>query len=129
MSKLVLNNPEMEVRLSHQSSLLCLPRDSCIEDISTEREPKRSDPKAFLTRLPRLPPTRYQFLPVPYMALMYNARVYFPKHPLHPNLKHAWLALAIGPRNRIGMELALTELKLVSVLAARVLHNREAWDE
>ncbi|KAB8075525.1 cytochrome P450 [Aspergillus leporis] len=59
-------------------------------------------------------------------------------HPLHPILKHAWLAFAIGmyyytlpssPRNSIGMELALTELKLVSVLTARMLHIQEAWDE
>ncbi|RYP36410.1 hypothetical protein DL767_003373 [Monosporascus sp. MG133] len=50
-------------------------------------------------------------------------------HPLHPILNHAWQAFAIGPRNCIGMELALTELKLVSVLTARVLEIREAWDE
>ena len=34
----------------------------------------------------------------------------------------------IGPRNCIGMELALTELKLVAVMLYRRFEIREAWE-
>ncbi|KAI0594225.1 vera protein [Biscogniauxia sp. FL1348] len=49
--------------------------------------------------------------------------------PLHPRCKEAWIPFAYGPRSCIGMELALTELKLVSVLTARALDVEEAWED
>ena len=49
-------------------------------------------------------------------------------HPLHP-LKHAWRPFEAGPRNCIGQELAITELKLVLVTLARELDIKDAYDE
>ncbi|KAI3325399.1 vera protein [Xylariaceae sp. AK1471] len=49
--------------------------------------------------------------------------------PLHPVNNNAWAPFSIGPRNCIGMELALIELRIVSVLVARRLDIEEAWDE
>ncbi|KAI8626167.1 vera protein [Xylariaceae sp. FL1651] len=49
--------------------------------------------------------------------------------PLHPVNNSAWAPFSIGPRNCIGMELALIELRIVSVLVARRFDIEEAWDE
>ncbi|KAI1373879.1 vera protein [Hypoxylon crocopeplum] len=49
-------------------------------------------------------------------------------HPLCPSNK-SWMPFSLGPRNCIGMELAVIELKLVLVLTARTLDIKEAWDE
>lgn len=48
--------------------------------------------------------------------------------PLHPVNNHAWAPFSIGPRNCIGMELALIELRIVSVLVSRQFDIEEAWD-
>jgi cytochrome P450 len=48
--------------------------------------------------------------------------------PLRPP-KNAWVPFSLGPRNCIGMELAMMELKLVSIFTARTLSIEEAWTE
>ncbi|KAI1759677.1 cytochrome P450 4V3 [Hypoxylon sp. FL1150] len=48
--------------------------------------------------------------------------------PLHP-ITNTWIPFSLGPRNCIGMELALMELKLVLILTARTFDIEEAWDE
>ncbi|KAI1387325.1 uncharacterized protein F4822DRAFT_430081 [Hypoxylon trugodes] len=48
--------------------------------------------------------------------------------PLRP-ANNAWIPFSLGPRNCIGMELALMELKLVLILTARTFDIEEAWDE
>ncbi|KAI1822543.1 vera protein [Xylaria intraflava] len=49
--------------------------------------------------------------------------------PLHPVNNNAWAPFSIGPRNCIGMELALIELRIVLALTARRFDIEEAWDE
>jgi cytochrome P450 len=50
--------------------------------------------------------------------------------PLHfPAASTAWAPFSVGPRNCIGMELALIELRIVAVLLARRFDIKEAWDE
>ncbi|KAI0096749.1 vera protein [Nemania sp. FL0031] len=49
--------------------------------------------------------------------------------PLHPVNSSAWAPFSIGPRNCIGMELALIELRIVSVFVARRFEIEEAWDD
>ncbi|KAI0388392.1 cytochrome P450 [Xylariaceae sp. FL0594] len=49
--------------------------------------------------------------------------------PLYPPQHNAFLPFSIGPRNCIGMELAMTEMKLVLVLMVRTFEIREAWKE
>ena len=49
-------------------------------------------------------------------------------HPLHP-IKNAWRPFEFGPRNCIGQELALTELKLVLVTAVREFEVADAYNE
>ncbi|KAI5863873.1 cytochrome P450 4V3 [Durotheca rogersii] len=43
--------------------------------------------------------------------------------------REAWTPFSLGPRNCIGMELAMVELRLVAVLVARTFDVREAWAE
>lgn len=49
--------------------------------------------------------------------------------PLHPVNNSAWAPFSIGPRNCIGMELALIELRIVAVLVARRFDIEEAWED
>ncbi|KAI0886539.1 cytochrome P450 4V3 [Annulohypoxylon maeteangense] len=49
--------------------------------------------------------------------------------PLYIATKEAWAPFSLGPRNCIGMELAMIELRLVSVLVARTFDIEEAWTE
>lgn len=49
-------------------------------------------------------------------------------HPLHPN-KDAWRPFSMGPRNCIGQELAMVEIKLVAALVCREFDIHEAWDK
>ncbi|KAH7029272.1 vera protein [Microdochium trichocladiopsis] len=49
--------------------------------------------------------------------------------PLYSSNRDAWAPFSLGPRNCIGMELALMELRLVSVLTARVFDIEEDWEE
>jgi cytochrome P450 len=48
--------------------------------------------------------------------------------PLYPP-KDGWRPFELGPRACIGQELAMTELRLVTVLVAREIDIEEAWDE
>ena len=48
--------------------------------------------------------------------------------PLHP-IKGAWRPFEWGPRNCIGQELALLELKLVMVMTLRAFNIRASYDE
>lgn len=49
-------------------------------------------------------------------------------HPLHPN-KDAWRPFSMGPRNCIGLELAMVEIKLVAALVCREFDVHEAWEK
>ncbi|KAI1108397.1 vera protein [Nemania sp. NC0429] len=49
--------------------------------------------------------------------------------PLHPVSNAAWAPFSLGPRNCIGMELALIELRIVAVLVSRRFDVEEAWDD
>ncbi|KAM0810230.1 hypothetical protein AB5N19_10578 [Seiridium cardinale] len=48
--------------------------------------------------------------------------------PMYPE-NNAWRPFAMGPRNCIGMELALVELRLVAVLVVRRFDIEEAWSD
>ncbi|KAJ2900160.1 hypothetical protein MKZ38_002574 [Zalerion maritima] len=48
--------------------------------------------------------------------------------PMHPP-KNAWRPFSIGPRNCIGQELAMLEMKLTMIMTARELDVVEDWDE
>lgn len=50
------------------------------------------------------------------------------EHPLHP-IKDTWRAFARGPRDCIGQEVALVEIKLVAALIIRKFDVEEAWDD
>ncbi|KAI0861707.1 vera protein [Xylaria cubensis] len=47
-------------------------------------------------------------------------------HPLRP-VEDAWVPFSAGPRNCIGMELALTQLKLVIIFTVRTFDIQQAW--
>jgi sterigmatocystin biosynthesis cytochrome P450 monooxygenase len=51
-----------------------------------------------------------------------------PEDPLYP-VKGAWRAFEHGPRNCIGQELAMLEMKTVLVLVVRLLEVTPAYDE
>ncbi|KAI1735776.1 cytochrome P450 4V3 [Xylaria scruposa] len=47
---------------------------------------------------------------------------------LYPR-KDAWMPFSLGPRNCIGMELAMTKLRLVCVFVARTFDLKQGWEE
>ncbi|RYP38347.1 hypothetical protein DL767_002587 [Monosporascus sp. MG133] len=49
-------------------------------------------------------------------------------HPLRP-VKDAWVPFSAGPRNCIGMELALAQLKLVTIFTVRTFDIEQAWGD
>ncbi len=51
-----------------------------------------------------------------------------PAHPLHP-IKGSWRPFEHGPRNGIGQELALLEMKAILVMTARRFEIRLAYEE
>ncbi|KAK1510972.1 VerA protein [Colletotrichum tamarilloi] len=69
---------------------------------------------------PSLWPHVDQFIP--------DRRLVPAEDPLHP-VKDAWRAFARGPRDCIGQEIALVEIKLVAALIMRKYDVEEAWDE
>ncbi|CAJ2511766.1 Uu.00g073910.m01.CDS01 [Anthostomella pinea] len=69
---------------------------------------------------PRVWPRATEFLPERWLA--------GPGNPMHPN-KDAWRPFSMGPRNCIGMELAMVEIKLVAALVCREFDVGEAWEE
>ncbi|KAI0381339.1 cytochrome P450 4V3 [Hypomontagnella monticulosa] len=66
-------------------------------------------------------PRPHEFLPERWLATEGD--------PLYVATKEAWTPFSLGPRNCIGMELAMIELRLVSVLIARTFDIEEAWEE
>lgn len=51
-----------------------------------------------------------------------------PGHPLHP-IKGAWRAFSHGPRNCIGQELAILEMKVIMVMVARAFDIEIAYKD
>ncbi|KAL7797388.1 cytochrome P450 [Trichoderma ceciliae] len=49
-------------------------------------------------------------------------------HPIHPN-KDAWRPFSMGPRNCIGQELAMVEIKLVAAMVCRDFDIQESWEK
>ncbi|KAI2465975.1 cytochrome P450 4V3 [Annulohypoxylon bovei var. microspora] len=66
-------------------------------------------------------PRPHEFLPERWLAVEGD--------PLYVATKEAWAPFSLGPRNCIGMELAMIELRLVSVLIARTFDIEEAWEK
>ncbi|KAI6348596.1 hypothetical protein MCOR25_010777 [Pyricularia grisea] len=79
-----------------------------------------SDGAAGIHRDPDLWPMAEEFIPKRYLV---------PEgHELHPP-KEAWRAFGRGPRDCIGKEIAMVEMKIAAVLTARTLDIETAWDE
>ncbi|KAI2631253.1 vera protein [Xylaria nigripes] len=72
-------------------------------------------------RHPKYWPQPDEFIPERWMAAEGD--------PLKPVHNSAWAPFSLGPRNCIGMELALTELRIVSALVARRFDIEQAWDK
>ncbi|OTB01946.1 hypothetical protein M426DRAFT_323042 [Hypoxylon sp. CI-4A] len=66
-------------------------------------------------------PRPHEFLPERWLATE--------GEELYVSTKEAWTPFSIGPRNCIGMELAMIELRLVAVLIARTFDIGEAWEK
>ncbi|KAI0123574.1 vera protein [Xylariales sp. AK1849] len=78
------------------------------------------DGGAAIQRDPNLWPRSNDFIPERWMVSKDD--------PLHP-LKDTWRPFSMGPRNCIGQELAMTEMKLVAAIVCRKFDIEEAWDE
>ena len=52
-----------------------------------------------------------------------------PGDPLHPGVKGAWRPFSQGPRNCIGQELAVMEMKVIMVMTARTFDIALAYEE
>ncbi|KAL9108427.1 MAG: hypothetical protein Q9227_006761 [Pyrenula ochraceoflavens] len=72
-------------------------------------------------RNPRYWPHPTEFLPDRWLVS--------PGHPLYPAMKHAWRPFEHGPRNCLGQELAIVEIKIMLVLTVRDLEIRDAYQE
>jgi cytochrome P450 len=78
------------------------------------------DSSPSIQRRPELWPRGNDFIPDRFLAPEGD--------PLYPP-KDGWRPFALGPRNCIGQELALVELRLVAVMIARKFDIEEAWSE
>ncbi|KAI0156833.1 cytochrome P450 4V3 [Xylariaceae sp. FL1272] len=96
-----------------------------LTDASNRRYPMEGFEAWMLTpeihRSPQYWPNPDEFLPERWIAAEGD--------PLHPTQSNAWVPFSTGPRNCIGMELAMIELKLVLAMTARAFDVEEAWHE
>lgn len=79
------------------------------------------DTPAVIQMDPTIWPRADEFLPERWVP---GNSLYLPE-----KYKDAWRPFSMGPRNCIGMELAMVEVKLVAALLCRDFDVREAWEE
>jgi len=85
-----------------------------------------TDGTAWIGVNPEYWPRADEFLPERWLALEDESD---PLHPTYPgNYAELFGAFGAGPRRCIGMELAMTEMKLACALVMRKFDVREAWE-